>query len=89
MILGLLVSIPFGVYRAVGKWGISFLWLLAAAVSFVGFSGVVAEHLFGPQWAWNFAHHGTRYSIGALFQGICFLAIGLTCRQRESRQTLP
>jgi hypothetical protein len=34
MILVVLVSIPFGVYRGVGKWGISFLWLLAAAISY-------------------------------------------------------
>ena len=57
IILGVIVSIPYGVYRAVEKWGISVLWFLAAAVSFLGFTGVVAENLWGPQWAWNLGHH--------------------------------
>jgi hypothetical protein len=91
IIPGMMVSIPYGVYRAVKKWGISVLWFLATAVSFLGFTGVVAEKLWGPQWALNFAHHGPGYAAGALFQGICFLISGLNCRtsqQRERRQTL-
>jgi hypothetical protein len=86
-----IVSIPYVAYRAVRKWGISVLWFLAAAVSFLGCSGVVAENLWGPQWAWNFAHHGPRYATGAFFQGICSLVLGLNStasRRREIKQTL-
>ena len=74
IILGVIVAIPYGVYRVVKKWDISVLWFLAAAVSFSGFTGVVAEKWWGPQWAWNLAHHGPEYAVGALFQGICFHA---------------
>jgi hypothetical protein len=87
IILGMIVAIPYGVYRALKKWGTSVLWFLAAAVSFLGFTGVVAEKLWGPQWAWNFAHHGLGYAAGALFQGICFLICGLN-EQRKRRQAL-
>jgi hypothetical protein len=86
IILGVIVAIPYGVYRAVKKWGISVLCFLAADVSFLGFTGVIAEKLWGPQWAWNFAHHGPGYAVGALFQGTCFLIYGLN--QRKRRQTL-
>jgi hypothetical protein len=65
--------------------------VLAAAVGFLGLTGVVAENLWGPQWAWNLGHHGPGYAVGALLQGTCFLILGLNCRasqQREHRQTL-
>jgi hypothetical protein len=87
IILGVIVAIPYGVYRVVKKWDFSVLWFLAAAVSFLGFTGVVAEKWWGAQWAWNLAHHGLGYAVGALFQGICFLILGLN-QQRKRRQTL-
>jgi hypothetical protein len=86
IILGVIVSIPYGVYRAVKRWGIAVLCFLAAAVSFLGSSGVVAEYLWGPRWAWNFAHHGTGYATGALFQGICFLVAGLNFKASRQRE---
>ena len=87
IILGVIVAIPYGVYRAVKIWDTSVLWFLAAAVSFLGFTGVVAEKLWGPQSAWNLAHHGPGYAVGALIQGICFLILGLN-QHRKRRQTL-
>ncbi len=85
-ILGVIVAIPYGVFRAVKKWGISVFYFLAAGVSLLGCTGAIAEKLWGPQWAWNFAHHGPRYAVGALFQGTCFLIYGLNER-RKRRQT--
>lgn len=87
VILGVMAAIPYGVYRAIRKWDISVLWFMAAAVSFLGFTGVLAEQFWGPQWAWNLAHHGSRYAVGALFQGICFLILGMNQRRKRC-QTL-
>src|SRR5580693_5339947 len=56
LIVALVFALPYAVYRAMRKWGLAFLYLLVAGICFVGASGVLAEHLWGPQWSWNFAH---------------------------------
>jgi len=84
LILTALASIVYAVYRGVKKWGICVLAFLAAAAGFLGASGVLAEKLWGPQWSWNFAHHGPGYVLTALTQGVFWLMLGL--RWRASRQ---
>ncbi len=69
VILSIIVLVVYAVYRATWKWGVSVLWFLGAGVSFLGAAGVLAEHLWGPQWSWNFAGHGQVYAGRALVQG--------------------
>jgi hypothetical protein len=76
-ILGAAASLGWALYRAARKWGVPFLCFLAAGVSLLGASGVLAEYLWGPQWSWNFAHHGRAYAGAALVQGIFWLLLGL------------
>jgi hypothetical protein len=83
LILGAIVSLVYGVYRAARRWGIWVLWHVAAAVSFLGASGVVAERLWGPKWSWNFAHHGKEYAVSALVQGLGCVALGIYSRARQ------
>jgi hypothetical protein len=77
IIVAILASIPYFIYRAVRRWGVAVLFLLAATVSFVGGAGVVAEALWGPQWSWNLARHGGTYPAAAFTQGTLFLILGL------------
>ena len=83
MILLLAVSASILViYAATQKWGAFVLWFLAAAVSFAGTSGVLAERLWGTRSSWNFAHHDPAYAIGEFVMGACFLVFGLvSCRR--------
>lgn len=85
LILALTAGLPYAVYRATKTWGLAFLWFLAAGICFVGASGVLAEHLWGPQWSWNVAHHGSAYAEGALIQGICFLIFAVWFRSTRRR----
>ncbi|HWC99376.1 MAG TPA: hypothetical protein VG456_21605 [Candidatus Sulfopaludibacter sp.] len=87
LILAALVSIPYALYRAVRKWGMPFLYLTAAAVAFLGCTGVLAESLWGPEWSWNFAHHNRAYAWSALFQAIVFLVLGLIARNSRRPST--
>ncbi len=70
-----LVALPYAMYRATRKWGAAILWFFPASVCFLDSSGILAEHLWGPRWAWNFAHHDSAW--GPLVQGLCALSIGL------------
>ena len=86
LILGVLLSIPYGLYRAARKWGIWVVYLVASVVSFLGATGVVAEKLFGPEWGWNFGHHGSGYLIEAFSSGVVFLILGLTLRTNRNHR---
>ena len=85
IILGLVVSLVYAAFPATRKWGVSVLCFISAGVSFLAASGVLAEHLWGPRWSWNFAHHGPGYAEGALVQGVCWLLFGLYCRSSRQR----
>ena len=84
LIVAALASAPYGIYRAARKWGVAFLYFLGAGVSFLGSTGVLAEKLWGPQWSWNFAHHGAGYGIQAAIEAAVCLFLGLRSR-RERR----
>ena len=79
-IIGAIVAAAYGMYRATRKWGIAAFMFLGSGLSFLGSSGVLAEHFFGPRWSWNFAHHGWVYAYCAFAEGIFFLALGLGYR---------
>jgi hypothetical protein len=87
--LGIVVSLVYAAYRGARKWGVGVWCFIAAGVNFLGASGVLGEHLWGPQWSWNFAHRGAGYAEGALAQGILWLAAGVCLRvQKPARVTL-
>lgn len=83
-LLAVLIAIPVVLYRLVKKHGVSVLWFVAAAVSFLDASGVLAEKLWGPQWAWNFSHHHLQQATASATFGIFYLALALYSRT-ESR----
>jgi hypothetical protein len=58
LILAVLGLVAYGIYRATRRWGAAVLWCVAAAISALNASGVIAERLWGPRYSWNFAHHG-------------------------------
>ena len=57
MILTAIAGIIYGIYRATRRWGGAVLWLVAAAVTFFDGAGIMADHLWGPRYSWNFSHH--------------------------------
>ena len=61
----------YGIYRATRRWGLAALWYVAAAASALDASGLVAEHLWGPRYSWNLAHHGWD-SLPATLISFCF-----------------
>ena len=83
LLLAVPVALIYGVWRAYRRWGAAPIYFVAAAVSFAGASGVLAEALWGPQWSWNFAHHSPAYAKGALVQGIFWLSMGVRARACE------
>jgi len=85
IVLGAIGSLAYGAYRAANKWRSAFWCFLAAAVSFLGCSGVLAENLWGPQWAWNLGRHSREYAEQALVQGILFLFLGFYFRATRQR----
>lgn len=85
LMLGVASSLDYAMYRGARKWGAAFFLFLAAAVGFMGASGVVAERLWGPEWSWNFAHHGPGYALAALIQGIWALFTGLYFKAARGR----
>ena len=92
LIVAALLATPYAIYRACRKWGVAFGWFFAAGVACLGWTGVVAEKLFGPYWSWNFAHHSMGWAIVTFVEGILFFCFGLRNRldrQVTSRPTLP
>jgi len=88
IVLGL-ASLAYALYRGVKQWGASFLWILAAGVSFLNSAGVLAELLWGPRWSWTFTLHGPESACATLFQGICFLVYGLYLRKNRQNVQIP
>jgi peptidoglycan biosynthesis protein MviN/MurJ (putative lipid II flippase) len=83
LFLAMLAGLGYGLWRVVRKWGLAGACMVVSVVSFVAASGVLAEHLWGPQWSWNFAHHGAGYAESTLVQGVVWLAIGLLLRAKR------
>jgi hypothetical protein len=83
LLLSVIAALVYGFWRVVRKWGTPGAFFVAAIVSFVTASGVLAERLWGPQWSWNFGHHERGYGSGALIQGAIWLAMGLRFRAQR------
>lgn len=83
LLLAVLAVLVYGFWLAVRKWGTAAGFFVAAAVSVMGASGVMAEAAWGRNWSWNFAHHGRGYAVGALVQGIFWLVMGLRSRAQQ------
>ena len=80
IVLSFPASLAYALYRAVRKWGVRVVMVVAGGVNLLGASGVLAERLFGPRWSWNFAHHGWVYAYCAFAQGVFLLGLGLGYR---------
>jgi hypothetical protein len=80
IILGFISLLVYALYRATKKWGIAVLYFAAAAVGFLDALGVLTEHLWGPQWSWNFSHRASGSTIRAVTQGIFNLGLGFWFR---------
>ena len=81
MLLAIVAGVVYALYRATRKWGARFWFVLAAAVSLLDATGVLAERLWGPQWSWNFSHHNNAPAWGAMFGAIFYLSLALPWRQ--------
>lgn len=84
LILAALVMLVYGIYRATCRWGSPVLYYLAAGICALQASGVVAEHLWGPRYSWNFAHH-TWDSLPATLFSFCFyIGMAVLLRNRHT-----
>jgi hypothetical protein len=80
IVLAFVAFVVYGVYRATKRWGTTVLYFLTAGISFLDASGVLADHVLGARWSWNFAHHNSATACGSLAIGMCFLCAGVLFR---------
>ncbi len=89
IILAVISLLVYAITRAVRKLGPHVLWFVAAAVNFVSASGGLAEHLWGPQWSWNFAGHNKVSAWQALIQAFVCVTFGLSFRRSRPHNPPP
>jgi EamA domain-containing membrane protein RarD len=83
-----MAAVGYGFYRACRRWGMIAAYTFTVSVCLLDASGVASEHLFGPQWSWNFAHHSAEHGWAALAQAGIWAWIGVTLEQRR-RSSMP
>ncbi len=85
LFLAALLLLVYGIYRGAIRWGTAFCWWIAAAVSAVQASGLIAARLWGPLYSWNFAHLGWD-SLPRVLASFGFsAAMALWFRNRDAR----
>ena len=77
LILTAFVGIIYGLYHATRRWGVAVLWLVAAAVTFLDAAGLVADHLWGPRYSWNFSRHAWSSLPGTCIWFVFFMSMAL------------
>jgi len=82
-----LLAIVYALYRAYLRWGVGSLWFFGAGVSFLNWTGITSEHLWGPLYSWNFAHHKDWGS--PLLFSVFYFVIGLASLRNRRRHFTP
>lgn len=83
LLLASFIAAVCGLWWTVRRWGYAALCFAAMIENLVGASGVVSEHVWGPRWSWNFAHHGPGYAAAALLEAAFWLLFGLRLKRTE------
>ena len=84
-ITALLVAATYGLYRAFRRWGTAALFAFVVSICLLDATGVAAEYLFGPRWAWNLPHHSVAQGYQALGNAVLWTCIGIAIEYRRGR----
>jgi len=76
-------AVGYGFYRACRRWGMRAMFAFTVGICLLDASGVASEHLFGPWWSWNFAHHSAEHGWAALVEAGVWAWIGVTLERRR------